>query len=967
MSTVVSNTKKSAVRPPELPLQPVSADTFLQKYAKGSEPDVLEVQKRVARALSVNETDPAKHEEHFLWALRHGFIPGGRVNSAAGLEINATLINCFVQPVGDSWTETVGGKVGIGIAQIQAGETMRRGGGVGYDFSSLRPNGARVKGTRSRASGPLSFMDIFDAMCKTVESAGARRGAQMGVLRCDHPDIEAFIRAKKVPGVLTNFNVSIAVTDAFMHAVQNGGSFELVHKAEPADDLKKAGAYQRRDGLWVYRTINASELWDEIIRTTYDYAEPGVIFIDQVNRENNLRYVEKIEACNPCGEQFLPDYGCCCLGSVNITRMVRNAFTPQAFFDEEEFSKVVRVAVRMLDNVLDVTVWPLPEQDAESKRKRRIGLGLTGLGNALTMLGLRYDSAEGRAMAGRITEVLRNESYLTSVDLAKERGAFPLFDADEYLQSGFAQRLPSPIREAIRRHGLRNSHLLSIAPTGTISLTFGNNCSGGVEPSFSFQFLRKRRMPDGSIREDVVKDYAYLLYEHQFGETRVDALPSAFVSAQQISVMDHVYMTAEVAKYIDSAISKTVNVPEDYPFTDFQTVYMEAWKLGLKGITTYRPSPVRGAVLSTIPDKKPQDAEADPKRNPESLDTSDPDRRIVLTDVPTPPMASLRWPSRPSLRQGNPAWTYMIDHPNGAHFALFVGHVENGKAHPFEIWVNGAEQPRGLGALAKLLSKDMRADDRAWLKMKLDSLAKAVDDTAFTMDAPWAENVRFPSLVSAVAQLVRYRCEQLDAFSQTGDTPVLNAMFARKEPKTTADGTLSWTADISNPATGDDFVLGLKELNLPNGQRRPYSIWLSGGYPRQLDGLCKALSLDMRVIDPAWIGKALRSLVDFPEPQGDFFAPVPGSNKQQVYPSTIAYIARLVIHRYAMLGLLDEEGYPVEDMGVMEKPANVVSLTRPAHMSVMAGKQCKSCHAMAVIRKDGCDFCTACGEVGSCG
>ncbi len=395
-----------------LPEQAISRDVLLEKYAKDGEQSAGAVRARVARALA----------------------------AAAGTSLTATLINCFVQPVGDSITEVVDGRPGIYTALAEAAETMRRGGGVGYDFSSIRPEGAFVRGTASRASGPVSYMRVFDQSCETVESAGARRGAQMGVLRCDHPDIERFIHAKD-SGDLTNFNISVGVTDRFMRAVEIDGEVELAHKAEPSDDLKQAGAYQRGDGQWVYRKVRARDLWDQVMHSTYDHAEPGVLFLDQVNRDNNLYYCETLEASNPCAEEFLPSYGCCCLGSIDLTRFVREPFGEGASFDFETFGAVAGVAVRMLDNVLEATPWPLPQQDAESRAKRRVGLGYTGLGDALAMLRLRYDTEGARAMAAKISESMRNSAYSASIELARERGSFPMFNKDLY---------PSAIRTCSR-------------------------------------------------------------------------------------------------------------------------------------------------------------------------------------------------------------------------------------------------------------------------------------------------------------------------------------------------------------------------------------------------------------------------------------------------------------------------------------------------------------------------------------
>ncbi|HYF16384.1 MAG TPA: adenosylcobalamin-dependent ribonucleoside-diphosphate reductase [Ramlibacter sp.] len=583
--------------------QAITRDVLAEKYLKDGEAGEAELFARVARALASVEAEPvrAEWEARFLANLQAGAIGAGRIMSAAGTGLQATLINCFVQPVGDSIQgRDTDGLPGIYEALREAAETMRRGGGVGYDFSAIRPRGAEVRATASLASGPCSYIDVFDRSCATVESAGSRRGAQMAVLRIDHPDVLEFITAKRQPGRWTNFNVSVAVPDTFMHALRDGNDWSLLHRAKPGPGLLAAGAHQRADGLWVYRTLPARELWDTVMRSAYDFAEPGILFLDAINRDNNLRWCERITATNPCGEEPLPPYGCCDLGPVILPRFVRNAFGigGEPAFDFEGFERAVAVQVRALDNVLELTHWPLPQQQEESRAKRRIGVGFTGLGNTLAMLRLRYDQEEGRSMAARIGRSLRDAAYAASVELAREKGAFPLFQAEPYLEDGtFASRLPEGLKARIRQHGIRNSHLLAIAPTGTVSLAFADNASNGIEPAFSWTYRRRKRLADGGSAEYEVEDHAWRLYRSLGGD--VSQLPAYFVTALQMDAQAHLAMMAAVQPYVDTAISKTVNIPVEYPYEDFKDLYRQAWDAGLKGLATYRPNTILGAVLET--------------------------------------------------------------------------------------------------------------------------------------------------------------------------------------------------------------------------------------------------------------------------------------------------------------------------------------------------------------------------------
>jgi ribonucleoside-diphosphate reductase alpha chain len=533
---------------------------------------------RIARDLASVEDDPSAWEPTFYAALEDfKFLPAGRITAGAGTARSVTLFNCFVMG-------TIPDSMG-GIFEMlkEAALTMQQGGGIGYDFSTIRPKGAGVKGVAADASGPLSFMDVWDAMCRTIMSAGSRRGAMMATMRCDHPDIEDFITAKSDAARLRMFNVSVLVTDPFMDAVKSDGSWDLVF-----------------DGT-VYKTVQARDLWNGIMRATYDYAEPGVIFIDRINTANNLNYCETIAATNPCGEQPLPPYGACLLGSINMARLVSDPFGDAAALDEDQLVELVGTAVRMMDNVVDASRFPLEAQAREAAAKRRIGLGVTGLADALLMVGLRYGSDEAAHQTEVWLKAIARAAYLGSVALAKEKGAFPLFDADGYLASGTMQAMDEDVRAAVAEHGIRNALLTSIAPTGTISL-YAGNVSSGIEPVFAYAYTRKVLQKDGSRTEEEVVDYAVQMWRDLKGDA---PLPDYFVNAQTLAPSEHVKMQAAAQKWVDSSISKTINCPEDIGFDEFNDVYMAAWDQGCKGCTTYRPNAVTGSVL-TVAEEKPE-------------------------------------------------------------------------------------------------------------------------------------------------------------------------------------------------------------------------------------------------------------------------------------------------------------------------------------------------------------------------
>jgi len=686
--------------------------------------------RRVANALAAPEKDPASWSEKFYDALSDfKVLPAGRIIAGAGTGRRVTLFNCFVM-------NTIEDDMGTIFDNLrEAALTMQQGGGIGYDFSTLRPKGALVKGVGADASGPLSFMDVWDAMCRTIMSAGHRRGAMMAALRCDHPDIEAFIEAKHEAGRLRMFNLSVLVTDAFMDAVKNDAPWDLTF-----------------DGT-IFDSVSARDLWNKIMRATFAYAEPGVIFIDRINRLNNLVYCETINATNPCGEQPLPPYGACLLGSVNLAKLVEDAFSENARLDIAALNEMTRVAVRMLDNAIDVSRFPLAAQEEEAKNKRRMGLGVTGLADALIMCGARYGSDQAVALTKEWMGTLRRAAYLASADLAAEKGPFPLYDQDNYLAGESVRQLDDDVRAAIAEKGIRNGLLTSVAPTGTISI-FADNVSSGLEPVFSFKYKRNVLMPDGSRREEDVSDYAFRLYRREYGENT--ALTDAFVDAQTLTPTDHVRMQATVQAYIDSAVSKTVNVPEDISFEAFKDVYLAAYEQGCKGITTYRPNDITGAVLRTEPTKDTSQSEL--PLDPPPARHNDPFEAGGVVYM-TQPL------DRPGVLPGS---TYKLRWPESDH-AIYItinDVIQDSRRRPFEVFINSKnmEHYAWTVALTRMISAVFRrGGDVSFVVEEL----KAVFDPR---GGYWIDGEYVPSLLAAIGDVIEKHLISIGFIANPDDT-----------------------------------------------------------------------------------------------------------------------------------------------------------------------------------------------------
>ena len=683
------------------------------------EQTVQDTWRRIAKALSEVETEPKKWETIFYNALTDfKFLPAGRITAGSGTKRNVTLFNCFVMGViPDSMS-------GIFDMLKEAALTMQQGGGIGYDFSTIRPKGSLVKGIAADASGPVSFMDVWDSMCRTIMSAGSRRGAMMATMRCDHPDIEEFIAAKSDSQKLRMFNLSVLVTDAFMDAVKKGEDWKLIYNNK------------------VYSVIKAADLWDQIMRATYNFAEPGVIFIDRINATNNLSYCETITATNPCGEQPLPPYGACLLGSINLAKLVEQPFDKNAYLDVSQLEDLVSTAVRMMDNVIEVSQFPLEAQKLEAKNKRRIGLGVTGLADALLMVGLRYGSDEAVKKTEKWMKTIARSAYNASINLAEEKGAFPLFDPEKFIVSGNMIQMDEDVKKAVNKFGIRNALLTSIAPTGTISL-YAGNVSSGIEPVFAYSYTRKVLQNDGSHVEEEVVDYAVQLWRDKFGDA---PLPDFFVSAQNLTPADHVKMQAAAQKWVDSSISKTINCPEDISFDDFKEVYIQAYDTGCKGCTTYRPNEVTGSVLSAASEEK-------------SLSDQEVNGDIIYMSEPL---------DRPSTLDGN---TYKLKWPDSEH-AIYVtinDIIVNDKRRPFEVFINSKNMEHfawTVGLTRMISAVFRRGGDVSFV---VDEL-KAVFDPR---GGAWVGGKYIPSILAAIGGILEEHMMKI-GFIKDSDTSLFH-------------------------------------------------------------------------------------------------------------------------------------------------------------------------------------------------
>jgi len=699
--------------------QQLVAEVWASKYRYGDELNPMESFLRVANAIYAKDTD--EHGQQAYDAMVAGlFMPGGRIIAGAGTGNRVTLMNCYVNRRLDDSLDDI--MRGVSDAAL----TQQQGGGIGTDFSTLRPAGAILQRTGAVASGPLPFMDMWHSMCSTIMSAGSRRGAMMGTLCDTHPDLPEFIKAKQIKGRMTNFNVSVLVSDALMAAVDEDEDWMLYFNVPP---LKRVPEYEAMDFYddndekqYVYNVLKAQDLWAMITRNTYEWSEPGIIFIDRINDLNNLRYCEEIHCTNPCGEQPLPPNGTCNLGAVNLARIVSRPFEAGAAVNWDLLTDVVRIGMRFLDNVIDVTQYPLLAQEAEEKGKRRTGLGISGLADCLAQLGLRYGSAAAVTMSERIMQHICLAAYDTSMNLAKERGAFPLLQREGYLNDTFAGiNLSTEYQERIRDYGIRNGVLLTIAPTGTTSILYGN-ISSGIEPVFAHTSIRKVRQADNTFKEYTNHSYNSLVYKLVTGS---DQLPAYMVEANDLSIEDHVITQAAVQRWVDASVSKTINVAEDTTYDSFKSVYDLAYALGCKGCTTYRPSEVRGSILSRAPEPTTV-AEGAPRQ-----------ALTVRSEILQGLTHKIRWPSMSS--------------------ALYVTVNQSPEGFPFEVFFNSkdARSQEWMTALSLMITAILRKGDGdvKFIAEELGSV-HSIHDTAW-IKIPGEEKPKFfGSLISYIGYVL---------------------------------------------------------------------------------------------------------------------------------------------------------------------------------------------------------------------
>ncbi len=719
--------------------QPVTVHIWREKYRHGDEATPSETFARVIGGVYAKDAAAASSALAALEA--RDWVPGGRIFAGAGTAKRVTWINCFVSPTIQDSMDSEPDLPGVGImpALNVAAFTQQQGGGIGMDFGTLRPDGAVVGRTGSISSGVIPFMAMWDGMCVTIRSSGSRRGAMMGVLPVWHPDVLAFITAKTRKDFLKNFNVSVTVTDDFMAALDAGADWDLGFHV-PRADGQHVAVYEKDGRPWyVYRRLPAAELFDLMTRTTYEYAEPGVIFIDRVNTLNNLNYCETIAATNPCGEQPLPPNGDCDLGHVNLANMVLNPFTPQAAVDWDRLRGAVRIGVRFLDNVLDTSPFPTDEQRAEALAKRRIGLGYTGLGNLLQQMRVRYGRG-AVALVEQVGEAIAIEAYRTSVDLAKERGAFPAYDTEAFARAPFLQKLPADLVADIRTHGIRNGVLLTLAPTGTTSIFYGN-VSSGVEPTFSWHYDRavviEQNATEQKLESFEVQDYGWYLYSRLPGYDAAAPLPAYMVTALELSVDDHIAVAAAAQAWVDAAISKTINCPADMPYEAFREVYLTAYREGMKGCTTYRPSGLRGSVLSV---------------KSEAPDAAEPEI--------APPLAPSDLVKRPQVLNGK---TVKIKWPiDGENYYLTINDYvhPNGMRVPFEIFIStsSVENFETMAALTRTLSAACRRGDATFLFEELERVHSPKGGALVRLDHE-AKGTYAPSLIALIGRILRQHSE----------------------------------------------------------------------------------------------------------------------------------------------------------------------------------------------------------------